>query len=445
MSYSQDYIINLITSEDSLGRNKYLDNTMVFFHNLPNRNLVVNLDGRWGSGKTVFCRQLECLMEHKIFETKKDMFPRCNSLGCLGDKYEVVYFDAWMNDVYSDPMQSLLTALMMKFSTNKNYVEQHFEKILNILQLSGKSIAQQLGTQLVSKVTLKTINIDKITADISEENSKRDKIIDLVISVDKQRKEIHNLIDSICGDKKLLIIVDELDRCKPSFAVEFLELIKHFFDHEKTTFLISTNKTELSHTVKKYYGESFNGYGYLSRFFDMEINLPRISKKKYIESQFSNAFHSEPQIIDSINDVVNYFNLELRDIKRIAVPFQTISSIVLSHISEHNQSDALRGWEKVVIPFMVALKTCDGEKYNSFVNGNEEAIFVKFIMNSHDSYNYSDSKEKWEQLYKSIVSVYNESPLNDSTYLRVKEGIKIMFDSLSLIGESNEINPEVEV
>lgn len=445
MSYSQDYIINLITSEDPLGRNKYLDNTMVFFHNLPNRNLVVNLDGHWGSGKTIFCRQLECLMNHKIYETKKSIFPRCNSLGYLGKKYEVVYFDAWMNDVYSDPMQSLLTTLMMKFSNNQSYVKENFEKLFNIMKLSGKSMAQQFATQLVNKVTLNTIDVDKITADISEENNKRDKIIDLVISVDKQREEIHNLIDSICGDKKLLIIVDELDRCKPSFAVEFLELIKHFFDHEGTTFLISTNKTELSHTVKKYYGESFNGYGYLSRFFDMEINLPRISKKKYIESQFSNAFHSDPKIIDSINDVVNYFNLELRDIKRIAVPFQTISAMVLYNISKFHSNDVLYEWEKVVIPFMVALKTCDGEKYNSFVKGNEENMFVEFIMNSSNSSNYIEYRENWEQLYKFIVAVYNESPLNDPTYSMVSKGIEIMFDSLSLIGENNEFNSEVEV
>lgn len=445
MSYSQEYILSLITEKDPLERNKYLDSTMVFLNNLPNRNLVINLDGRWGSGKTIFCRQLECLVNSDILKEKHTMFPRCNSLGCLGEKYVVVYFDAWMNDVYSDPMQSLLTTLMMKFSDNESYVKQHFQSLFNIIKLSGKSITQQLATQLVSNVTLNAVNIDRIIADVSEEKKESNKTIDLVISVDKQREEIHKLIDSICGKKKLLFIVDELDRCKPSFAVEFLELIKHFFDHEKTTFLISTNKTELSHTVKKYYGESFNGYGYLSRFFDMEINLPRISKKKYIESQFSNAFHSDLKIIDSINDVVNYFNLELRDIKRIAVPFQTISSIVLYNISKYHRNDVLYEWEKVVIPFMVALKTCDGEKYNSFVKGNEENMFVEFLMNSSNSSNYIEYRENWEQLYKIIVAVYNESPLNDPTYSMVSKGIEIMFDSLSLIGENNEFNSEVDV
>ena len=75
MSYSKKYILSLTSEDDPLGRNKYLDSTMVFFSNLPDRNLVVNLDGRWGSGKSVFCRQ------------------------------EVVYFDAWMNDVYSELMR----------------------------------------------------------------------------------------------------------------------------------------------------------------------------------------------------------------------------------------------------------------------------------------------------------------------------------------------------
>lgn len=105
MSYIQEYILSLISNEGPLGRNKFLDSTMVFFNNLSDRNLVVNLDGCWGGGKSVFCRQVECLMDHEIYKTKKVMFPCCNASGCLGDKYEVVYFDAWMNDVYSDPMR----------------------------------------------------------------------------------------------------------------------------------------------------------------------------------------------------------------------------------------------------------------------------------------------------------------------------------------------------
>lgn len=78
MSYSSEYILSLISEGDPLGRNKDLDSTMVFFNNL---------------------------LDHEIYKTKKAMFPCCNSSGYLGNKYEVVYFDAWMNDVYSNPMR----------------------------------------------------------------------------------------------------------------------------------------------------------------------------------------------------------------------------------------------------------------------------------------------------------------------------------------------------
>lgn len=64
-----------------------------------------------------------------------------------------------------------------------------------------------------------------------------------------------------------MIFVDELDRCKPSFAVQLLERIKHYFGHEKITFVFSVNVSELQYTIKKFYGADFNGTRYLDNFF----------------------------------------------------------------------------------------------------------------------------------------------------------------------------------
>lgn len=54
-----------------------------------------------------------------------------------------------------------------------------------------------------------------------------------------------------------MIIVDELDRCKPTFAIEFLEKLKHIFDVDNLVFVTFINHNELANTVKGIYGESF--------------------------------------------------------------------------------------------------------------------------------------------------------------------------------------------
>lgn len=88
------------------------------------------------------------------------------------------------------------------------------------------------------------------------------------------------LIKDIQEEKaeKLVIFIDELDRCKPSFAIEMLERIKHYFDDERIIFVVSLNKEQLIHTISNYYGSEFDATRYLNRFFDISVNLPEISR-----------------------------------------------------------------------------------------------------------------------------------------------------------------------
>ena len=74
--------------------------------------------------------------------------------------------------------------------------------------------------------------------------------------------------------KKLLIIVDELDRTRPDYAVHFLEDMKHFFDIENVVFLVAVNRQQMEATVKCLYGQSLNFDGYYSKFCKTEIDLP---------------------------------------------------------------------------------------------------------------------------------------------------------------------------
>ena len=59
---------------------------------------------------------------------------------------------------------------------------------------------------------------------------------------------------------RILLIVDELDRCKPDYAIKVLEIVKHFFNYEKITTLVVTNNNQLSECIKHVYGYNFNGY-----------------------------------------------------------------------------------------------------------------------------------------------------------------------------------------
>ena len=76
--------------------------------------------------------------------------------------------------------------------------------------------------------------------------------------------------------KKIIFFIDELDRCRPTFAIELLEVIKHLFNIDNCIFIISIDKEQLSHSVSTIYGQNMDTIGYLRRFFDLDYRLPKL-------------------------------------------------------------------------------------------------------------------------------------------------------------------------
>lgn len=109
-----------------------------------------------------------------------------------------------------------------------------------------------------------------------------------------------------------------MDCCRPTFAVDLLESIKHYFEDDRIIFFISTNKAQLVHTISRYYGDDFDSSRYLNKFFDINLQLPLIDKRFYLTSigfstQISDwmiEFADELQTINhlSLRDCSNYFS-----------------------------------------------------------------------------------------------------------------------------------------
>jgi hypothetical protein len=111
--------------------------------------------------------------------------------------------------------------------------------------------------------------------------------------------------------KRLIIHVDELDRCKPSFALQTLEIVKHLFDIDNIIFVFGTDIDNLSSVIKKEYGSDIDPAGYLRRFFDYQFDLPQLQKSDYIESKLMEiSFSNHKRFIK----LILHFNLSIRDI-----------------------------------------------------------------------------------------------------------------------------------
>ena len=80
----------------------------------------------------------------------------------------------------------------------------------------------------------------------------------------------------------VVVVIDELDRCRPLYAIELLEAAKHLFSVENIVFVLAINLRELGHSIKAVYGSDFDSHEYLERFIDIAIPLPNAERVQYI-------------------------------------------------------------------------------------------------------------------------------------------------------------------
>ncbi|ETX12667.1 hypothetical protein MUS1_00965 [Marinomonas ushuaiensis DSM 15871] len=305
---------------------------------------VVNLNGAWGTGKTYF-----------ITEWKK----RVESQGHIAIK-----IDAWESDYLNDPLAIIIAELLEQIKSN---IKNHDAKFRNaernvasaILNM-GKSTFS-IGSKIVGKhllgeaATSEFIDLIAAATDsvIKHKKVKDDlNMGDLGLEVASQhkrhkqftqdfKKQARELVDFALNDnpnKQVYIFIDELDRCRPTYAIEMLETVKHLFDIPDFIFVLSTDTKQLQHSIKAVYGHKFDSHEYLSRFFEQRLTLPELDYFEFLtaEKMFANdSFKPLPTLpaIDTPEQLraavaliceQNKHQLSLRRVKQICAQLEVV-------------------------------------------------------------------------------------------------------------------------
>jgi hypothetical protein len=250
-----------------LNRKKYAD-VLTSIVSSYSEGFVLAINNKWGTGKTTFVKMWEQQLKDSDFQT--------------------IYFNAWEND-FED---NALAAIMGELKTITEVADKEdFKNILKKAAVIGKNVIPQLVANFVLKQTgmgdLKEFSenvskgfIESFENDVDEYAKKKETIKDF-------RTELENFIKKKTSDKPLVFIVDELDRCRPDYAVSILEQIKHFFSVKGIVFVLSIDKEQLENAVRGVYGtDLINAEEYLRRFIDLEYSIPEPDKNKFCDYLF---------------------------------------------------------------------------------------------------------------------------------------------------------------
>jgi hypothetical protein len=419
LEYNNTEIINYI-KDDDIHRNKYLVKFLRLIAN-NGRNRIFSLNGNWGSGKTVFIKKFNCLVNYSYLYDKsnnlrwdnlyskysnfskddldelkdiinKPVYDEFDSL-VKENNINSVYINAWEHDDELDPIKSIIYELIKSYN-----LEKYDEKI--------KASLKNLSNIFIRLSTKGFFNRDDIIEDMDfyKENELKNEL----------RKSISNILDSLICEKcqKLVIIIDELDRCNPLYTVKLLERIKHYLNDERIVVLLATNIRELTNTINSIYGNNFSSEEYLDKIIDMRLELPRVNSGEYIKTINSIINKQSDSWLPLVEEsFINYNKMELRPINRYinCMNFfeNGITSLDLRH---YDYIEVLI--DNLFVPYIVGLFCTNIKYYEKFLNGNGWDAFAKFIDNDKtlvslcESSLYKNKSVNKEELFKELEKLY---------------------------------------
>ncbi|WP_088225562.1 P-loop NTPase fold protein [Desulfosporosinus sp. FKB] len=367
---------------------------------------VLSIDSKWGSGKTTFISMWKQYLEN--------------------NEYKVIHFNAWENDISNDALSALVAELKKGIQTAPD--ETTSSKLFsNVKTVSAKILKRSIPV-VVKLATAGIIDTNEMAKDLISSATEKF-ALDSIESYEKRqedimnfKQELENFAQSLYGEsnKPLIFFIDELDRCRPNFAIEVLEKAKHLFNVKNILFVISIDKIELGYSIKAIYGNQFDTDGYLRRFIDLNYYLPAPNTElfcKFLVERFQfNAFFEKRTHPELRYDHEHF----------IKISFNLFSLVNFS----------LRTIEQCFTQISIVLRTIPDNKFMYPVL----LVFLIFLKN-HNPDLYRKLKQgqcKEEEIYEYLYSL-------DTTYVFMKTQIGLLLEANVMSSVCNYLNKNKEV
>lgn len=306
---------------DVLNRDNFIEKLIMLVNTLSSnrQGCCFAVNGVWGSGKTFVLEKFEKQLARLKWEDNKDNI------------YYVFHYDCWKYDYYDEPAIAIISAMLD--ATDKE-LALFPEGVENAMTVSLKTVRKILST-VAGELCKNKIGIDlvEIASDVLEEQQEENEVeFDLLYGFKRALECTRKNIQEIAKDKTVVIVVDELDRCLPQYAIKVLERLHHIFEEiENVIVIISMDKKQLEHSIKEIYG-NIEVDAYLRKFIAFKVDLGN-----GIASNFANKYQSyfsmfemtQPEIWEIEDFFVNVLSgLDIRTQERIFRKAEIVHKII---------------------------------------------------------------------------------------------------------------------
>lgn len=402
-------------------------------------SLVLAIDSLWGTGKTTFVKMWQMHLENKGFST--------------------LYFNAWENDFNDDALIALIGEIEIaidSFETENSKLDKiqyNFEKIKRAASVLIKN-SIPIALKYASAGVLDYDDLtEKAIGEITEKIAKNEinKYEESKHILTEFKEHLENFAKEITdSEKPIVFFIDELDRCRPTYALQVLEKAKHFFNVENIVFVLAIDKNQIGNSIKGIYGLDMDVDGYLRRFIDLNYHLPEPPKGAFVEALFkrfnfnkyfeertnqsSNFRHDKEHFVSIFSELFSIFNFSLRIqeqcFTQISLVFKTTPVSLKLY--------------PILLAVLISIKNYNLDLYKRYINGNIDSnklmteLFSskegQEFLDSHygnviEAYLiYYDSTEVKEQLIEQYRDIKENQNTNKDIYRKAEKIMRIIND-----------------
>jgi len=354
---------------------------------------VISVDAPYGSGKSFFLERWE-----------KE----------LSEDNITIFFNAWKCDFVKNPLIPFMFDFLSQLETKGLIKTKQKEDIKNALISIGKNI---ISTGTIGIIDPEAILNEQKYKTFGLSSTSLDEYEDIISNLRIFNKKVSKLIGDIKGDNKnIYVFVDELERCRPTFAVELLESIKHLFDIDGLVFILGIDRSQLKSTIGAIYGANMDGEGYLRRFIDLELNLPEPNRNEFIkmlcgqfeiknkESKYIKTWAGGYDVFNEYFEMFsNTFNMSLREIEQCYTEFNIITKTIPENFINLMP----------LLAFLIAIKCKKLDLYNKLGTEYKDADFIVDYLNENISPSikfdeYGTNERRWNNFLEIIMACFEK-------------------------------------
>ncbi|MGU5739254.1 KAP family P-loop NTPase fold protein [Aeromonas caviae] len=238
---------------------------------------VLNLNGSWGTGKTEFLKRFYVELMDRGHPT--------------------IYIDAWESDFSQEPLTVVASELLSQLerltegAISDGVVAEVKRALGKVLKGTLVGFAGLVSAKLLNDASIGMEATNKVLEEAPQNITERlakdyHNQIDAISRVRKALGDLSESLKMVNGSSlPVIVLIDELDRCRPTYAIEMLEVIKHFFSIKNFVFVIATDTEQLCHSITSIYGDEFDSSQYLKRFFNRKSSLPTPNIDEYLSTK----------------------------------------------------------------------------------------------------------------------------------------------------------------